>query len=159
MDPRVDHGIAQPDEGLDGITGQHDVERGVGHVIDAAVPVGEVERVTGQRDHQVGRDDEERRDDRAVAHLGGAREGSLRRRDPLHDRGQGPGQVDRQQHQVETVDAEYVEPLVSAVVQVAGHGQEVGQRHKSSSGLISVALNGNASSISKLTELQQMDAM
>ena len=64
------------------------------------------------------------------AYLRGAGEGRLGRGDPLHHGGHGAGQVHREQHQVEAVDAEHVEPLVAAVAQVAGHGQEVGQRHQ-----------------------------
>ena len=130
MDPDVHHRIAQPDERLDGVAGQDHVERGVGHVLDAVVPVGEVAGEAGQHDQQVGRYDEERRDDGAVAHLRGTREGRFRRGDPLDHRRQGSGQVDREQYQVEAVDAEHVEPLVAAVTQVAGLGQEVGQRHQ-----------------------------
>ena len=120
--------VAQADERLDRVAGQDDVERGVGHVLRQVVHVGAVEGVAGQRDQQVRREQQERRDHGAVLDLGGAGERRLGRGDALHDRGERAGQVDAEQDQVEAVDAQHVEPLVAAVAQVAGHRHEVRQR-------------------------------
>ena len=130
VDPGICDRVAQADEGRDRVAGQDDVESGVGQVLHAVMPPGDVAGDRGQGDQQVRRHHKERGDDRAVAHLRGARERGLGRGDPLHDRGQRPGQVDRQQDQVETVDPQHVEALVAAVVQVTRHGGEVGQCHQ-----------------------------
>ena len=71
---------------------------------------------------------EQQRGRRPVGHLRGAGERDPPAGDRLLDRLDHPGQVHRQQDQVEAVDPEDVHPLVAATLQVRGHRGEVRQR-------------------------------
>ena len=107
---------------------------------DGRVESGEdgVAPVAGQRvrvEHQCGEDDDgpwhrhiQRRRCGAVVDFRCAGERNLRIGHALLDRFQRARQIHGQQHDVESVDAQDVRPLISVAFQIGGHGQKVRQR-------------------------------
>ena len=123
----IDNGMAQADEGHDGVSDQQEVQGRVGHVFPNMVAVGLETCESSQSCQEVRGDDEEQRGHRPVPDLGGPGEGRLGRRYRLHQCCRRPGQVYRHQQEVETIKTRYIEPFVAAVAQVRCHGPEIGQ--------------------------------